>query len=142
MNSKLPNCVSTVEAVSLQPGFLPLRSTLASLLAAEEFITKCFDEGSAVDPIYLDLSKAFDSFNHRFLLAKLRGYCIALIVVNWAECYMSRRTFQVNVNGTLSQIAETISGVPQGSVIGPILFVIYANYLPDRLLAMRFSKTP
>ncbi len=59
------------------------------------------------------------------------------IVISWVECFLSRRTFQVNVNGTLSQMAEAISGVPQGSVIGPTLFVIYVNDLTDRLSADR-----
>ncbi len=81
--------------------------------------------------IYLDFSKSFDSVNHRLLLDKLRGCGIVPIVISWVECFFSRRTFQVNVNGTLSQMAEAISGVPQGSVIGPILFDIYANDLPD-----------
>ncbi len=99
---------------------------------AEELITKWLAEGSAVDLIYLDFSKAFDPVNHRLLLHKLRGYCI---VISWVECFLSRRTFQVNVNGTLSQMAEAISGVPQFSVIGPILFVIYVNDLFDHLSA-------
>ncbi len=104
-------------------------------LVAEELITKWLAEGSAVDPIYLDFSKAFDSVNHRQLLNKLRGYGIIPTVISWIDCFLSRRTFQVNVNRTLSQIAEAICGVPQGSVIGPILFVIYVNDLPDRLSA-------
>ncbi len=100
---------------------------------AEEFITKWLEEGSAVDLIYLDFSKAFDSVNHRLLLHKIRGYGIAPIVISWVECFLSRRTIQVNVNRTLSQTAEAISGVPLGSVIGPILIVIYVNDLPDHL---------
>ncbi len=115
--------------------FLPRRSTLTNLLVAEELITKWLDEGIAVDLIYLDFSKVFDLFNHRLLLHKLRGYGIAPIVISWVECFLSRRTFKVNVNGSLSQMAEAISGVPQGSVIGPILFVIYVNDLPDHLSA-------
>ncbi len=83
--------------------------------------------------IFLDLSKAFDSVNHRLLLDKVRGYGIAPILISWIECFLSRRTFQVDVNGTLSQIAGAISGVPQSSVIGPKLFVIYVDDLPDRL---------
>ncbi len=119
---------------SRQYSFLPRRSTLANLLVAEELITKWLDEGSAVDLIDLDFSKAFDSVNHRLLLHKLRGYGIAPIVISWVECFLSRRTL-ANVNGTLSQMAEVKGGVPQGSVIGPILFVIYVIDLPDRLSA-------
>ncbi len=117
---------------SRQHGFFLRRSTLTNLLVTEELITKWVHEGSAVDLIYLDFSKAFDSVNHRLLLHKLRGYGIAPIVIGWFECFLSRRTFQVNVNGTLSQMTEAIS-VPQGSVIGPVLFVIYVNDLPDHL---------
>ncbi len=69
------------------------------------------------------------------LLDKLRGYGTAPIVISWVERFLSRRTFQVNVNGTLSQMPEAISGVPQGFVIGRILFVIYVNDLPDHLSA-------
>ncbi len=94
-------------------------------------ITNWLGEGSAVNLTYLDFSKAFDSVNHRLLLEKLRGYGIAPIIISWAECLLSQRTFQLNVNGTLSQMAEAISGVQQGSVIGPMLFVIYVNDLPD-----------
>ncbi len=75
-------------------------------------MTKWLDEGSAVDPIYLDLSKAFESVNRRLLLNKLRGYGIALIVRSWVECFLSRQKFQVNVNGTLSQMTKAMGGAP------------------------------
>ncbi len=88
---------------SRQHGFLPRRSTLTNLLVAEELITKWLDEGSAVDLIYLDFYKTFDSVNHRLLPHKLRGYGIAPIVISRVECFLSRRTFQVNVNGILFQ---------------------------------------
>ncbi len=120
---------------SRQLGFLPRRSTLTSLLVAEEFLTEWLDDGSAVERIYLDFSKALASVSHRLLLGKLRGYGIALIVISWVECFLSRRTLQVNVNITLSQVDEAISDIPKGSAIGPIFFVIYAAYLLDRLLA-------
>ncbi len=116
---------------SRQHGFLPRRSTLTNLLVVEELITKRLNEGSAGDVIYQDFSRVFDSVNHRFLLHKLRGYGIVPIVMSWAECFLSRRTFRVNINGTQSRMAEAISGVPQS----PILFVIYVNDLSDHLLA-------
>ncbi len=101
----------------------------------EELIIKWLDEGSAVDLIYLDFSKVFDSVNHRLLLAKLRGYGIAPIVISWGECFISRQTVRMSVNGTLFQTVEAISGVLKGSIIGPILFVICVNDLPDHLSA-------
>ncbi len=83
--------------------------------------------------IYLVLSKEFDSVNHLLLLDKLRGYGSAPIVINEIECFLGRQTFQVNVNGTVSQTVEVIRGVPHGSVIDPILFVLYVNDLPGHL---------
>ncbi len=109
---------------SRQHGFLLQCSALTNFLMAEELITKWPDEVNVVDLIYLGFSKAFESVYHRLLLDKLRGYGIALIAISWVERFLSRRTFEVNVNGTLSQMVEAISGVPQGSVIGPILFFI------------------
>ncbi len=121
---------------------------------AEELITKWIEEGSAVDLIYLHFSKAFDSVNHRLLLGSIYVVSLGPLWPNFTIIIHNQN--QVNVNGNLSFIAEAISGVHQGSVIGPILFVIYVNDLPDRLSAdsllyadgvkliapMVFSKTP
>ncbi len=110
-------------------------ATLTNLLVAEELITKWLDDRSAFDLIYLDFPNAFDSVKHRLIPDKLRGNGIAPIVISCVECFPSRRTFQVSINGALSQMAEPKSSVPQGSVIGPILFDIYVNDLPDHLSA-------
>ncbi len=97
-----------------QHGFLHRRLTLTNLLVAEELITKWLGEGSAN---YLDFSKAFDSVSHRLLLRKLRGYGIAPIVISWVECFLSRRTFQVNVNAVL---LETILCGPNPRYSPPV----------------------
>ncbi len=84
------------------------------------------------------ISPQFDSVNHRLLLTKLKCYGIAPSVINWIESCLRRRSFQVSVNGSLSQVAEAVSGAPQGSVLGPILFVIYVNDLSDNLTIDHF----
>ncbi len=121
--------------------FPPPTPTLTKLLVAEELITKWLDVGSVGRLIYLDFSSAFYSVNHRLLLDKLRGYGIAAIKISWVECFLSRRTVQVNVNGTLSQTAEAISDVPDGFVIGPILFFIYVNDMHDHLSAILYADS-
>ncbi len=80
--------------------------------------------------------------NHRLLLTKLQCYGIAPSVINWIESYLPRRSFQVSVNGSLSQVAEAVSRVPQCSVLGPILFVIYVNDLSDNLTPPENNQNP
>ncbi len=134
LNEKLLSHLSQFSLLTTrQHGFLPRRSTLTYLLSAEETVTRWLDEGDTVDIVYLDFAKAFDSVNHRLLLTKLKCYGIAPSVINWIESYLRRRSFQVSVNGSLSQVAEAVSGVPQGSVLGPFLFVIYVNDLSNNL---------
>ncbi len=80
------------------------------------------DEGHTVDLVYLDFAKAFDSVNHRFILATLKSSVIIGAVLNWIKSYLSNRSYQVQIGGVLSEEAHCLSGVPQGSVIGPLLF--------------------
>ncbi len=113
-------------------GLLSRRSTITNFLFAEETVTRWFDEGDTVDIVFSDFAKAFDAENHRPLLTKLKCYGIAPCVINWNESYLRRRSFQESVNGSLSQVAEAAIGVPQGSVLGSILFVTYVD-LNDNL---------
>ena len=84
-------------------------------------------ENSDFDSIYLDYAKAFDKVDHKLLVKKLTLYGIHPKIVKWVESFLTNRTQSVVVDGTLSLIALIISGVPQGTVLGPILFLIFIN---------------
>ncbi|CAB4005371.1 Hypothetical predicted protein [Paramuricea clavata] len=122
----------------LQFGFLRGKSTTSQLLHILQDIHQALESGNQVDAVYLDFAKAFDKVSHKLLLTKLHKFGIRGDLLSWFENYLSGRYQIVTVLGETSGTLPVLSGVPRGSILGSLLFLVYVNdfhipYLANQL---------
>jgi hypothetical protein len=119
-----------------QHGFIQGRSCTIQLLQVFDRWSEIIDEGGNIDNMYLDFAKAFDTVPHHRLIVKLQSYGIGGRVLDWINNFLTDQRQRVLVQGSESSWVKVLSGVPQDSVLGPVLFVCYINDMPDTISSL------
>ena len=116
-----------------QHGFLRKKGTISCMHECLDSWIDSFERGYSIDILYIDIAKAFDSISHVKLIARLQRVGIQGLLLKWLTTWLTRRTQAVKIGDTLSSFRKVRSGVPQGSVLGPLLFIIYMSTLDEHL---------
>ena len=124
---------------SKQFGFIKRRSAATQFLEILDKWTDWLEPGGQTDVIYTDLEKASDKVSDKLLIHKLKSYNLNSQVVEWITSFLSNRKQRIRLNNSFSDRKQVISGIPQGSILGPLLFMIYPRnvYFRLRIICLR-----